>query len=167
MKEIDERANCHQRNNIVKPCVSKHEGSRKLNLRVFNWKMAIFEGRLTWFVKVASQILYQIIDTVATDVISTAILKEYGQPFTRFPNELFATDVTVQQANLPCGNMVEVRPYYGFEQILHWPKTESSVLSSNICISLLGRRKGGSWNQYFPLSTDHTKKHKQNILRVN
>lgn len=79
-------------------------------------------------------------------VKTMAYLEQGGAELDYHLRALFTTEVISQQANRPCGNLMEGRPKYSAKHKQHGCKTEASVVPTEICTNLSPHAKGGQEN---------------------
>lgn len=103
----------------------------------------MFERMITRLIKEAAPILYRAFVTEVSDCMSMTFLKENCHRFAYHPCALYVTDTMFRQANRPCGNMFEARPYFTANHKLQGFKTEAFVLPDGIFLILSDRGRGG------------------------
>lgn len=64
------------------------------------------------FIKIAAPNLFKYFVTKNSTIANMSYFKENDKRLIRHPHALYATDVTFQQSNRPCGNMMDAKPYF-------------------------------------------------------
>lgn len=114
--------------------VLKHGGHWDFLGRMFRVKGPTFERLITQFISMISAFVYE---KYVLDVNKTWCMKdmtEIGKGFSNYKFARYATDVTFQQSNRPCGNIDEAKKYFSGKHKLYGYKVEVSVLPVGFAI---------------------------------
>ncbi|ETV89825.1 hypothetical protein H310_15337 [Aphanomyces invadans] len=113
----------------------KHCGALDVVAAVFKQKTATFEKRVMTFLAVLHPFLVRKYIQSIGEKWSMLQLFSTAHQFQSFPFARYATDVTFQQTNIPCGSYAEKKLFYSGKHSLYGRKVEVSVLPNGFAIN--------------------------------
>ncbi|ETL84321.1 hypothetical protein L917_15824, partial [Phytophthora nicotianae] len=124
--------------------VLKNGGTWEMFSNIFHVKTPTFIKTVTNFIRDIAPKLYD--DWVAQKAQEETMrmLVTSGNTFQHYPFALYATDVTLQQANRSAGNMAEDLPFYSAKHKLYGYKVEVSVSPRGFAINCTEHERGNT-----------------------
>ncbi|RQM29211.1 hypothetical protein B5M09_011706 [Aphanomyces astaci] len=120
----------------------KHCGKSDVVALVFSQKPPTFEKRVLGYIKAVHPFFMRSYVAQLAEQWSMKNLIASGNQFKNFPFARYATDVTFQQTNTPCGSYAEKKHYYSGKHSLYGHKVEISVVPNGFAIFCTEHYKG-------------------------
>lgn len=133
--------------------------------QIFNIKGPTFERQITKFVDLLVDYMYlHYVEKIREKYTMEYLINE-NVYFHNYKYCRYATDVTFQQCNRPCGNMQEGKKYFSGKHKLYGYKVEASVLPNGLCIGFTYHQPGSTSD--FDIFTRNLEFHKNNLKKVS